>query len=415
MNQETALSILMSGKNAFITGQAGAGKTYLLNEFIASARMKGKEVAVTATTGLAATHLDGTTIHSWSGMGIADEVNSDLYKKIRKPRRKTINDADILIIDEISMLHDYRLDMLNAILKKVRRDRRPFGGLQLVMSGDFFQLPPVTRSTDKIQGGFAYGSVGWREADPAICYLNEQHRQGSGDLANILMAIRANDLRRHQAEMLLNRLNQSAPEEQAITKLFTTNRDVDNLNNQQLAKLPGKPHIFNQQATGTEHFVKALNRAILASKVLYLKVGAQVMSLKNSPDGKYVNGSLGEVIDFKYGDPIVRFNNGNVMRMMAQEWTLMDGEEEKATIKQIPLKLAWAMTIHKSQGMTLDGAEIDLGNAFTEGMGYVALSRVKSLDDLYLKGLNKMAITVNDQAIEIDAILREATARLVGE
>lgn len=233
MNQETALSILMSGKNAFITGQAGAGKTYLLNEFIASARMKGKEVAVTATTGLAATHLDGTTIHSWSGMGIADEVNSDLYKKIRKPRRKTINDADILIIDEISMLHDYRLDMLNAILKKVRRDRRPFGGLQLVMSGDFFQLPPVTRSTDKIQGGFAYGSVGWREADPAICYLNEQHRQGAGDLADILMAIRANDLRRHQAEMLLNRLNQSAPEEQAITKLFTTNRDVDNLNNQQ--------------------------------------------------------------------------------------------------------------------------------------------------------------------------------------
>ena len=143
MDQKTALKILHSGENVFITGQAGSGKTFLLNKFINEARKKGKTVAVTATTGLAATHLNGTTIHSWSGMGVANSISGNFYSKIRKPRRENICETDILIIDEISMLHDYRLDMVNAILKKIRKNNSPFGGIQLVMSGDFFQLPPI--------------------------------------------------------------------------------------------------------------------------------------------------------------------------------------------------------------------------------------------------------------------------------
>ena len=137
------------------------------------------------------------------------------------------------------------------------------------------------------------------------------------------------------------------------------------------------------------------------------------MAIKNSSDGKYVNGSLGTVIGFEYGEPIVKFNNGRTVQIKADSWSLKDGEFIHATIKQIPLKLAWAITVHKSQGMTLDGAEIDLGKAFVEGMGYVALSRVKSLDSLYLKGLNNMAITVNREAIDIDKMLRRATKKLI--
>lgn len=411
MDQKTALKILHSGENVFITGQAGSGKTFLLNKFINEARKKGKTVAVTATTGLAATHLNGTTIHSWSGMGVANSISGNFYSKIRKPRRENICETDILIIDEISMLHDYRLDMVNAILKKIRKNNSPFGGIQLVMSGDFFQLPPVNRYDDEFKGGFVTESVAWRQAGLKICYLNEQHRQADEELSAILTAMRTNNLKRDQVQTLLNRIDAEAPSNEIVTKLYTTNRDVDIINKKELAKIKGKSYFYSQETEGTKHYVEVLRRAILAAPILELKKGAHVMSIKNSPDGKYVNGSLGEVVDFKYGDPVVKFNNGNTVRIKTSEWNLADGEIVLASIEQIPLKLAWAITVHKSQGMTLDGAEIDLSRAFVEGMGYVALSRVKNLHSLYLKGLNKMAITVSSKAIEIDKMLQKNVER----
>ena len=411
MDQKTALKILHSGENVFITGQAGSGKTFLLNKFINEARKKGKTVAVTATTGLAATHLNGTTIHSWSGMGVANSISGNFYSKIRKPRRENICETDILIIDEISMLHDYRLDMVNAILKKIRKNNSPFGGIQLVMSGDFFQLPPVNRYDDEFKGGFVTESVAWRQAGLKICYLNEQHRQADEELSAILTAMRTNNLKRDQVQTLLDRIDAEAPSNEIVTKLYTTNRDVDIINKKELAKIKGKSYFYSQETEGTKHYVEVLRRAILAAPILELKKGAHVMSIKNSPDGKYVNGSLGEVVDFKYGDPIVKFNNGNTVRIKTSEWNLADGEIVLASIEQIPLKLAWAITVHKSQGMTLDGAEIDLSRAFVEGMGYVALSRVKNLHSLYLKGLNKMAITVSSEAIEIDKMLQKNVER----
>ena len=411
MDQKTALKILHSGENVFITGQAGSGKTYLLNKFINEARKKGKTVAVTATTGLAATHLNGTTIHSWSGMGVANSISGNFYSKIRKPRRENICETDILIIDEISMLHDYRLDMVNAILKKIRKNNSPFGGIQLVMSGDFFQLPPVNRYDDEFKGGFVTESVAWRQAGLKICYLNEQHRQADEELSAILTAMRTNNLKRDQVQTLLDRIDVEAPSNEIVTKLYTTNRDVDIINKKELAKIKGKSYFYSQETEGTKHYVEVLRRAILAAPILELKKGAHVMSIKNSPDGKYVNGSLGEVVDFKYGDPVVKFNNGNTVRIKTSEWNLADGEIVLASIEQVPLKLAWAITVHKSQGMTLDGAEIDLSRAFVEGMGYVALSRVKNLHSLYLKGLNKMAITVSSEAIEIDKMLQKNVER----
>ena len=411
MDQKTALKILHSGENVFITGQAGSGKTFLLNKFINEARKKGKTVAVTATTGLAATHLNGTTIHSWSGMGVANSISGNFYSKIRKPRRENICETDILIIDEISMLHDYRLDMVNAILKKIRKNNSPFGGIQLVMSGDFFQRPPINRYDDEFKGGFVTESVAWRQAGLKICYLNEQHRQADEELSAILTAMRTNNLKRDQVQTLLDRIDAEAPSNEIVTKLYTTNRDVDIINKKELAKIKGKSYFYSQETEGTKHYVEVLRRAILAAPILELKKGAHVMSIKNSPDGKYVNGSLGEVVDFKYGDPVVKFNNGNTVRIKTSEWNLADGEIVLASIEQVPLKLAWAITVHKSQGMTLDGAEIDLSRAFVEGMGYVALSRVKNLHSLYLKGLNKMAITVSSEAIEIDKMLQKNVER----
>ena len=166
----------MRCESVFLTGPAGSGKTYVLNQFIDQARKAGMVVAVTATTGLAATHLNGTTIHAWSGIGVRDELEEAFFENFRKDRRKQIKEADVLVIDEISMLHDYRLDMIDDICRHVRRNAKPFGGLQIVLCGDFFQLPPVNRPGSR-GGGFVVGSRAWDDLSPAICYLEEQHRQ----------------------------------------------------------------------------------------------------------------------------------------------------------------------------------------------------------------------------------------------
>ena len=168
MEQSLALEVMMSGQSVLLTGPAGSGKTYALNEFIRRAKKSGKHVSVTATTGLAATHLNGSTIHAWSGMGIHDELPKNFFDHLSKARRETIEKTNVLIIDEISMLHDYRLEMVNEIAKKVRGNDAPFGGMQVILCGDFFQLPPVNR-TDSREGGFVVNSEAWKELDPSIC------------------------------------------------------------------------------------------------------------------------------------------------------------------------------------------------------------------------------------------------------
>ncbi|HEY5667977.1 MAG TPA: AAA family ATPase, partial [Candidatus Saccharimonadales bacterium] len=176
MTQEEALAILESGKSVLLTGAAGAGKTYVLNKFIKRARKAGKNVAVTATTGLAATHLNGTTIHAWSGIGVQSFFDKHMMKSMGKTRQDLIKKANVLVIDEISMLHDYRLDMVDEVLRFVRDNRDPFGGVQVVLCGDFFQLPPVNRAGDRT-GSFVTNSQVWRQNVFTVCYLKTQFRQ----------------------------------------------------------------------------------------------------------------------------------------------------------------------------------------------------------------------------------------------
>ncbi|MBX6334400.1 AAA family ATPase, partial [Candidatus Saccharibacteria bacterium] len=176
MTQDEALAILESGANVLLTGAAGTGKTFVLNKFIRRAKRAGKHVAVTATTGLAATHLNGTTIHSWSGIGVHDFLDKHAVAKLGKGRQELIRKADILVIDEISMLHDFRLDMVDDILRLTRESDKPFGGLQVVLCGDFFQLPPVNRP-DSRQGGFIISSNVWQQDIFEVCYLEKQYRQ----------------------------------------------------------------------------------------------------------------------------------------------------------------------------------------------------------------------------------------------
>lgn len=413
MDQALALEILHAGKNVLLTGPAGAGKTFVLNQFVRQAKADGKHVSVTATTGLAATHLGGNTIHAWSGIGVSDQLQDDFEDYLLKSRRDIIETTDVLVIDEISMLHDYRLDMVDQVARTVRDDPRPFGGIQVVLCGDFFQLPPVNRD-DSRQGGFVTNSAAWQELDLAICYLNEQHRQDDPIFLEILNALRDGDIRRHHAEALMARVDTHL-EDDNITELHTTNIDVESINHGRLNELKDKTYYYDMVTTGSENYVASLKRSCLAMERLALKPGALVMAIKNSPERKYVNGSLGVITGFEKGTayPVVEFRNGKTVTMKPDNWELRDGNKKRAGLSQIPLRLAWAITVHKSQGMTLDAARIDLRKAFVEGMGYVALSRVKRLESLSLLGINRMALKVSPEALAIDGELRKRSAEAV--
>jgi ATP-dependent DNA helicase PIF1 len=408
MTQDQALAILESGSSVLLTGAAGAGKTYVLNKFIRRAKKHGKSVAVTATTGLAATHLNGTTIHAWSGIGVQDFFDKRAAGKLGKSRQELLKKAHILIIDEISMLHDFRLDMVDDTLRFIRGSQTPFGGLQVILCGDFFQLPPVNRREGR-SGSFVTNSAVWRQNVFTVCYLETQFRQKEDEsYAAILNGIRAGVLTRSQLDALQARSTAVDDPFTPRTRLLTINVDVDSVNHEQLGQLDGEVHVYAMETHGSKQYVEQLQRSCLAPQTLKLKQGAQVMCIKNAQDRKYANGSLGKVIGFEphTDHPIVELTNGREVIIRPDTWELMDGDKKRATLIQLPLRLAWAITVHKSQGMTLDAARIDLSRAFVEGMGYVALSRVRGLKHLILDGLNSMALRVSPLAKEIDEELR---------
>lgn len=406
MNQDRALEIMLRGDNVMLTGPAGAGKSYLLNRFIDKARKKRKKVVVTATTGLAAAHLNGQTIHSWSGIGLGKKLHEDYTYMMSETKKKAIRKTDILIIDEVSMMHDYNLDMVDQAMRIIRESDKPMGGIQTILCGDFFQLPPVSSNGN---GRFITESATWKRLDLSICYLEEQYRAEDLRLQAILNALRAGNLKQVHLDQLLSRTRQRASD--GVTRLYTTNADVDELNQRELAATPGDSHFYMRTSRGRWGAIVSLQRNVLAPELLELKLGVIVMAVKNDPAGRYHNGSIGNVIDFtSEGFPVVNFKHPTVV--YPDEWELRSGDRITAAITQIPLRLAYAITVHKSQGMTLDAAEIDLRKAFVEGMGYVALSRVRSLDNLYLKGINRRALMVSKKAQQIDAELRNKSKLL---
>ncbi len=406
MTQDEAFELLRLCNNVFLTGEAGSGKTHLLNRYITFLHKHNISVGITASTGIAATHLNGTTIDSWSGLGIREQLtDNDLQELSHKHYLKIrLLGTKVLIIDEISMLHAYKLDMIDKICRFFHYNNLPFGGIQVVLCGDLFQLPPVSKNNSLAE--FIFKSQIWNQMDLKICYLDKQFRQSDKTYIQILNSIRRNEMTDDTLKLLIKRIGHTVTSSITLPKLYTHNIDVDTINMEELEKIKDKPNIYEMTSKGHEHLVDFMKKSCLAPETLVLKKNAVVMFVRNNIKEGFVNGTLGKVVGFdRLNNPIVETLKGKRIYVQKMSWTVEENNIVKAEISQIPLRLAWAITVHKSQGMTLDAAEMDLSKSFVTGMGYVALSRLRTLAGLKLLGFNDLALQVNPQIIEFDKLL----------
>lgn len=423
-----------TNQNLFITGKAGTGKTTFLKYI---REHSYKKMAITAPTGVAAMNAGGTTLHSlfWLPFGTFvedyelrwDEQDSHIYNKSRlfstlkltKQRRAILQELELLVIDEVSMVRADTLDAINVILQSVRRDMRPFGGLQVLFIGDLYQLPPVVKDTewtilrDHYSSVFFFNAKVLRDNPLVMLELNKIYRQQDEGFISILNAIRNNQCTSDMLTTLNSYYQQDfvpKDDEQYIT-LTSHNRIADEINSAKLASLPGR--MLNLKAVVKDDFAQG---AYPAEETLSLKLGAQVMFIRNDSgdERKYYNGKIGTVkdIDTVHGTVTVAFPDGSdPVTVKRETWENIRynydkgqdqiKEEVLGTFSQFPLRLAWAITIHKSQGLTFDKAIIDAGTSFAAGQVYVALSRLTSLDGLVLKSIiPPYAIRTDYQVVE---------------
>jgi ATP-dependent DNA helicase PIF1 len=425
MTQEEALTILKTGANVFLTGEPGAGKTHTINAYVDYLRAHEIEPAITASTGIAATHIGGLTIHSCSGIGIKPKLTRYDIDKIATNEHvvRRISKTQVLIIDEVSMLPPDTLTSVDMVCREIKQNNEPFGGMQVVFVGDFFQLPPIMKkepvvnkndpyNQDIFEDGampnqsvrFAYGSKAWEDARPIICYISEQHRQDDNTFLSVLSAIRKNEFNEDHMEHIVGRVVEREESKKHYPKLFSHNVDVDTVNTEMLGKIDSVSQVYKMKSLGNTTLVAILKKGCLSPETLYLKIGAEVMCTKNNAKDGYVNGTLGVVVGFdsinKY--PIIQISNGRKITIEPAEWVVEENGKIKASISQIPLRLAWAITVHKSQGMSMDKAVMDLSSVFEYGQGYVALSRVRNLDGLYILGYNARAFQVHPEVLKKD-------------
>ena len=398
MTQEEALTIMKGDNNVFLTGEPGSGKSYTVDRYVDWAFANGVYPVITATTGIAATNVNGSTLHSWAGLR-DDKILTDqdlLALMGNKWVRNRVRNTKVLVIDEISMASAQLMDQINRLTKVIRKDDRPFGGIKVIMVGDFFQLPPVN-------GAFAFESDAWQELDPHMCELTEQHRQSEGLFIEILRKARRNEsFTDEEKEALKARKYDDVSKLPVQLRLETHNKDVDKVNFARLQRHPGTAKTYTMKKFGpaAEHLV----RNCLSPEKLTLKEGVPVMFTKNDPELRWVNGTQGTVKEMKDDRVVVELVDGSEVEVLRAQWKRSSGygaeEQVSAELSQIPLRLAWAITVHKSQGMTLDQAVMDLTNVFAPGQGYVAVSRVRSLAGVYFQGkLTPRAFMVDPKVI----------------
>lgn len=420
------LGRMLNKENLFISGPAGSGKTTIINKFmdIIDAESHGNvNVALTASTGIAAQLIGGQTIHSWSGLGfMTDTFDPKNLNKYIFPRLADLRSVDVLIIDEISMLPAYFFSNLNSLLKWAKRNKEPFGGIQLILTGDFQQLPPVDKDK-QLNNNYAITTSDWKEANFNYCYMDKLHRATDKKLRYVLESISRGKITEKTRALINTRMSYNIDNEEnnkIFTTLYTTNSNVDKFNKEKLDSLPGELIKLRAIERGEHKNIEKIYKNNNVVKDLELKKDAIVMLTTNlSPS--LPNGSIGKVTEISKGLVGVKFKNGQntyIPRQFykfEQEKVVFDNKLQKeikfkevvASLQQFPLKCAWAITVHKSQGQLFDSVHTDLSNCFTEGLGYVALSRVRSLDDLVITGFSEDAYKINEKARKITTFVKK--------
>ncbi len=407
--QKLVIDNISQGHNILITGGAGTGKSHLLNYL--KRHYSNLGLVVTASTGIAAINIGGSTIHSWSGIGLAnlpiDQIIANLFGSRFSKIRRRIKQAKILAIDEISMISADFFTILNQVLCAVRENEKPMGGLQMLLFGDFLQLPPISKYGQN-QQNFCFYSPAWSELNLKIFALREIFRQNDANFIKILNNLRFGKIDQEDIKHLESRLTHDNHYHNIKPTILTShNHKAEQINELELKKIPREEKIFNAEYFGDTNKIELLRKNCLAQETLKLKVGAQVMMIKNTYQKEgIINGSLGIVIGFsaKKAHPIVEFSAGKTLTISPEDWLIEKFDEEKralvaeAGVHQIPLILSWAITIHKSQGLTLDKISCDLSDIFSPGQAYVALSRARRLEDVYISSINFNKITANQDA-----------------
>jgi len=401
--QENAYHCICSGFSVFITGGGGVGKSALLNYYIK--HHKKNTLGITSTTGTSAILINGSTLHSYLGIGtgkqsveqITSNINNNFYLKKKWDRLK------ILIIDEISMLSAEFFDKLEIISRIIKDSDQPFGGIQLILSGDFCQLSPIESKN------FCYEANSWASCVDKVIYLQDIIRQENKIFQKCLSNIRLGNVTEEIKKVINSRINQELTNDFGIkpTNLFSRNTLVDSTNQSELNILchKNKKHQYPMYSDLEQGAVEKYKKLVPAVEKLDLCLGCQVMLIYNLDISNHlINGSRGVVTNFVYQDgnylPKVKFLNGKEVVIDFNIWKIEENGEVIGTITQIPLKLGYAFSIHKSQGCSLDYAILDLSNLFDYGMAYVALSRVRSLEGLTITSINWNKVNANPKAIE---------------
>jgi len=431
IEQQIAFDKYIGGDNIFITGPGGTGKSALIKKIYQHAVANEKNIHVTALTGCAAVLLNcqAKTIHSWAKIGLGNGTIEHMVQKVNFDRfaKAAWRSTQILVVDEVSMLSLKLFNMLNEIGKFIRKNGKPFGGIQVIFSGDFYQLPPVGSRDEPDTMKFCFESAQWNTVFPPSSQIQlvKIFRQTDEIYSVILNQIRVGKFKKKSHELLMTYVGRT-PDPNLVTeptKLYPIKSKVEHINSSKLSAIITEEQIYETKyvtdlkttTLEAEKFVNYTEKAILAElnylagnlmcdKEVRIKIGAQVMCIVNykSDSGGGIdicNGSQGIVTGFCEGFPIVKYNNGVTRTMYRHVWA--SEKIPNIGVSQVPLILAWALTIHKSQGATLDAAEIDVGSeVFACGQTYVALSRVKSLDGLYLKSFDVNRIQIDKKVRE---------------
>lgn len=426
IKQQLVFDSVIAGDNVFLTGPGGSGKTALIGEIYNNINER-KNIQLTAMTGVAAIQLHQTakTLHSWAGIGLGDQTANVYFSKIcgSKALFDKWKKIEILVIDEVSMLSQELFDKLEEIARLIKKSTKPFGGIQVILSGDFYQLPPVKNNSK-----FCFESCKFDSLFQHKIILDSIFRQKDEVLVKILQNIRLGKITKSNIKKLQERIVKSENNIKPVI-LMPKKASVDEINNVNLCKLSGDSVKFCRKVLETldvskeeENYLKLLSvdeysqelefleKSTLINEIVELKVGSQVMSIINLEENNKLvisNGTQGIVKSFVNGLPYVEFENG--VSHIVNLYTWKCHSLPCCGISQIPLILSWALTIHKAQGCTLTHCRMNIGNdIFEAGQTYVALSRVKSLDGIYLDAFNPYKIKVNSKVKDFyDKILLE--------